>query len=46
MEEYIKVEHLKKRFKDNEVLADVSLSCRRGAIYGVTESSQTVNLSP
>ena len=36
MEEYIKVEHLKKRFKDNEVLADVSLSCRRGAIYGVT----------
>lgn len=36
MEEYIKVEHLKKRFKDNEVLEDVSLSCRRGAIYGVT----------
>ena len=36
MEEYIKVEHLKKSFKDNEVLADVSISCRRGAIYGVT----------
>lgn len=36
MEYSIKVEHLAKSFKDNRVLSDISLECKRGKIYGIT----------
>ena len=31
----IKVEHVKKSFKEKEVLKDVSLTCESGKIYGI-----------